>query len=223
MKKYISLLMLPIFLGSIWFFGQRTTEHAFADVPLEQCPAGSMRLDFGDGSTTGTSATNQPADPWSPAPAPNPAPNPNPAPVIDWDSYLDDEIIERYNRNPRFRNANEQVVQNAPLVTKAFAQWDAEGGDEGFNGGQVSTLGGGPTCANYSQFRNTNNVAHLACIVMQEQGGGPFCLRQRDNAIFNGLMDNSCRQHTGTQLAGFRIVATFPTYACGVASPVTDG
>jgi hypothetical protein len=214
MKKYISLLMLPIFLGSIWFFGQRATEHAFADVPLEECPAGSMRLAFGDGSTTGTGAATQPGDPWSPAPAPAPNPNPAPAP-INWDSYLDDEIIDRYNRNNRFRNVNEQLVQNPLPMTKAFAQdWDPE---------LQAQTGGGPACADYSQYTNSNNVAHLACIVMQEQGGGPFCLRSSDNAIFNGLMDNTCRQHPGTQLAGFRIVATFPTYACGVASPVTDG
>lgn len=214
MKKYISLFALPLFLVGFSFTISTKTEHAQADVPINtSCPVGSMRLEYGDGSTTGVGATATPVDPWSPAPAPNPNPAPRPAP-INWDDYLDDQIIERYNRNPRFKDFNQ--VKNTKFVNKAFAQWEDDGGN---GGGQA--LGGGPRCASWANY--TTNVAELACIVMQEQGGGPFCMAPNSNIIYNGLTDNSCRRVPGTQLAGFRIVATFPTYACGVPSPVTDG
>ncbi|MEK7166190.1 MAG: hypothetical protein AAB874_05285 [Patescibacteria group bacterium] len=206
--------MLPIFLGGVWVLQQKTTEHAFADVPLEECPAGSMKLVYGDGTTTGTGVVPQPSDPWAPAPNPNPNPAPAPAP-INWDDYLDDEIIDRYNRNPRFRNVNEREVFENKLISRAFAQeedWDGEGGQ---------SFGGGPTCSSWANYMTS--VAELACIVMQEQGGGPFCMAPGSNVIYNGLTDNSCRRVPGTQLAGFKIVATFPTYACGIPSPVTDG
>lgn len=219
MKKYISVLLLPAFLLGAWTY-QNTTEHALADVPIRtDCPAGSMRLNYGDGSTTVTNSSGQPIDPW--APVPPPAPNPNPAPAVNWDDYLDDEVIERYNRNPRFRN-NENVNQalNTNLINKTYAQGPGEDEDRGGNGGGQA-LGGGPVCASWRNY--STSVAELACIVMQEQGGGPFCMAPNSNIIYNGLTDNSCRRVQGTQLAGFRIVATFPNYACGVPSPVTDG
>jgi hypothetical protein len=218
MKKHISIVILPAFLIAASLFFNTRVERAIADVPAEGCPAGSMRLGFGDGSTTAVNGVSTPSDPWQPAPAPAPNPNPAPAPNIDWDSYLDDGVINEYNRNGNWRNnrnVNEQLNFNLPL-SKAYAQWDEDGGGGG-------APGSGPACAQWSQYTNSNNVAHLACIVMQEQGGGPFCLNSTNNTIFNGLMDNTCRQHPGTSLAGFRIVATFTNYACGVASPVTDG
>lgn len=216
-KNLINLIAVPVFIFAFVLLNNQKTEIALADTPVQPaCPAGSMRLNFGDGSTTVVNGVATPADPWSPAPAPAPNPNPAPRPIINWDEYLDDEIINRYNnRRDNFRSLNEAFI--FPKFTqKAYAQWRDEGEE-----GQPFTPG--PACANFSQFRNSNNVAHLACIVMAEGGGGPFCLRQRDNAIFNGLTDNTCRQHNGTQLAGYRIVATNTNYACGIPSPVTDG
>jgi hypothetical protein len=226
MKKYINLFALPVLLVASSFVVSTRIERVAADVPTESCPTGSMRLVYGDGSTTVTNGLESPTDPWNPAPAQNPnpgvnpapapalAPAPNPAPPINWDDYIEDEIIQRYNR----KNFKGQVYNPSPFIEKAYAQED-DGRRRGNGGGRAP--GGGPKCADYSQFTNINNVAHLACVVMQEQGGGPFCIK--GGIIYNGLMDNTCKKHKNTQLAGFKIVATFPTYACGVPSPVTDG
>lgn len=195
-KKIVQTIFVSAMFIFVSLIISQKTEVAKADVPEATCPAGSMRLSYADGSTSPYSSGPSggggaaPADPWA---------NPPPAPVdpaINWDDYLDQKIIDRYNRlqqkgvNLQFKLPN--------VIEKAYAQYSLP--------------------ANWQ-----TQAGPLAYVVYQEQGGGPFCKPANQNSIYAGLMDNSCTSQPGTQLAGFQIVAIYTNFACGVPSPVTDG
>jgi hypothetical protein len=189
-----------------------TEQKALADVPVRaQCSAGEMVLTYGDDSR---------ADAYVGVVAPIPVDAPR-APGVD--PRLENAIVDFGEENGFERrrgggrgNEQEQIVLQSTeqsfaslLVQRAHAQDDP---DFGGGGGGVNFTG------------NPYTAAGLAELVKQEGGGGPFCFRQEGGIIYEALSDQNCgARFPGTQFAGFKIEVVYPTYACGVPAPWTDG